>query len=1448
MSATGSTSSHGTHSRSPSRSRSPPPYSDGRYSSRYRYDYNYRSGRSMSAALDDYRDLRDRERDRERMLRDDRYMPPRRDRYAPYYRDDLHYPPPPPPHSYSKIPPGPLRRDEPKDKIPLGGSSTSKDLKDDKPNPPAPPEPYGRYVDWRERRYRDEERRRDYDRRYMRYDTPGYGPPPFSGDSYRNDRDLPPSPGIPYYERDRLDDRDYYRRPPPSDYDRYRPGNGGGSGSGRGGPGRPGWRPQADDRRMMDREREREKPYNNSNNFNRNNNDSTKPAALPQQPLQIQKQPSSLTQKQEQPMLPTPTQRPQEESSKASKQPELTQESTQDSPQEKPRAPQQETARVRPKASPQEPSGPTPPPVFNPPQMVPKPIESPQKQEAPVPKEQVPEKQSPKKEPERQLLEKQPLPSRPHEPESNRQELPKRPEEPSPTSKTQEDPIQLQSQPKPIQAQARIPLRLEAPKQQVSLPEQEKPKAPSPPQNVKPKVEETPMEIDNIPDQVDSLADNKKEEQTPLEIKQEKVEVPPEMTQEQIVERIDHIENEISRYEEMLEAATRREEENKAHGEEDNEDEEDNEEQRKAQHEEAKKQALQAMDEDTTSTTKLSQLADSPVMRKRPQLLINQLRGTDEMDELLCEQILEDNKKIAKENSKMMGGWQDKDEDMDEHWSDEEKWSKPLYKRIEDYDCYKANVKGFERLRVKMANTLRAQDNGLKKKEKALKNEFKSLYEQWKEKNLALDRIREHERKGSEKYHRGSNRRRDESGSEEYIDHVIFVAGASDALRFKNNGASTPYTSNGLYTSDAARSEAELLEIIQSLETAEMRNPESRAKKTTATIPPMIMDIRERMRTFDDRSGLIEDPLTYYHTGPDTGDIWNQQEVTTFMESYMMYPKQFERISRAVGTKTAPQCVLFYYRKKKKIDFKALMKKGRRGKTNKHRDRIAAAIRAVTGESGSTTRKAKSKGSALMADIGEAQNSRKAKEKDAERKSRELRDIEQTYWGTERKRAKRPSASTSGVVSEDNDTVFQESKRRAQASPQPTALSLSGPQPPRRKGRSPRESMQLADLIYPSDTSKRTMEGSGEEEDEKVYSGGSTKWTDREKETVIEAFKQHGRNFSRVSALLPSKTEEQVRNFYHNFKRKNGPNVFDEESNPRESQSTNETNFSGRIDLKAEEEDAAAALVGMFQMGSNREDTARSRAPGAYDDTTLRTSTPPPQLPPGGGIAGAQRRRRIRTASGRTENTMDEDWVDSDYGNKPGSNRKLNRTTSLTDKRSSYSSYWSVSERNDFLKYLESYGRDWEKLSIAMKTKTVIQVRNFYTNNEDRMQLKEIVDRFHSSQRSSAVASPSHPQPSQAYPYPTNTTVAAPPPPPPTTQAYAMGPRTSYFPVPVNHRMNPPPPVVVAPPPYPNTVRPSHPREPETSSSSAVTKVADLLNNDDPTEANQNSWETWFGS
>ncbi|KAI8885710.1 hypothetical protein K501DRAFT_245411 [Backusella circina FSU 941] len=1541
MSVAGSTSSHGTHSRSPSRSRSPP-YSDGRYPSRYpRYDYNYRNSRSgMSAALDDYRDLRERERDRDRsmlLMREERYLPrgrerERDDRYTPYYRDDIssshHYPPSSSSSNmmsrdYSKLSSNSIRRDvstdrnKPNDpKQPSGSSSSSsvKESKDDmKPSlNSSSSDNYGssRYPDWRERRYRDDDRRRDYDRRregYMRYDS-GYGAPPsmnyqmppFGGDSYRPDREMPPSPSshIPYYERDRMDDRDFYRGPVrtgPNDYDRYR------------GRGRSNWANKPEDSRRIDRERDR--PERDNNNL------AVSPKSTVQQP------PSSLPSS-------APKERSKEEDNNSKKEDIVEtggsekNEALQDTVQDK----------------------------------------SPTKMSIPI-------KTEPISKPDAHLSSSSSVAS---------------------TSTTT-----------PINTVNEVLPSKESQVKMEPIMEKDSPLVESP---IKPEQDSVeykshspePMTTEQLP-LVPSLADVPR--QSP-------------MTQEQIVERIGQIENDISMYEDMLEEVTRREEEESNHhpmevdqeppkqddNEEMEQDEGDDEASQRAQQEEAKKQAIQAMGDEAVATDIESMhLTESSVMRKRPQLLINQLRSSDTLDDELYEKIRRDNLKTASKASGIK-------EDV---WMDDEKWNKPLYASIEDYPCYKENMAKFDKLRISIAHSLSVQKASLRKKEHTLKQEYKSLYEQWKDKNLALDRIRNQERKNStEKFgQRTSSRRRQEEEPDEYVDGIIFT-GEHDALRFKNDGASTPYTGNSPWTSDTARSEAELLEIIQSLESAEMRNPESRAKKTTATIPDMILDVQARMRTFDDRSGLVEDPLSYYHTGADTGDVWNQQEVTAFMESYMSYPKQFEKISQNVGTKTAPQCVLFYYRKKKKIDFKGFMKKARRGK-NKQRDRLAAAIRTITGGPASTNRRGKSKGSALMTDIGEAQ-SRKEKE-NAERKTKELRDLEQAnaYWDgvAERKRSKRPSApplpfsEPTSSASDDTEMMLQPQsdkrrglqRRRArevtQESINPT--QVSGPSKPDQ-------------IMTEADASSAATPG---EEDEEKASPTTTKWTEREKEMATDGFKKHGRNFVQVSSIVGSKTEEQCRNFYHNFKRKYGPNVFNEEDARRSPANTTAATasapttpiqqpqkqtgtstpitsvipipssaqvpapisapvpiqkpvsapqstrvvipsstpasasipvltsvqstptsaiakpptslalppvavatsamtttvstppskmapvtpapavpvpgssppsevavLSGRTDLKAEEEDAAAALVDMFQMGANttpREEVnkqlalpSRSRTPSASILEESHTSASSPTS------STIQKRRRARTSSSKMDSLSEDgsEWTDPDYGVK-SSGRKLGRTISpLESKKPTNSSYWSVSERNDFQKYLETYGRDWEKLSSAMKTKTVIQVRNFYSNNEEKMKLKEIVERHETRQKESTSpleqSNAAHFQALQNFPFPAPISKQAssspPPPPQPPKQPksvsspYAMN-RVGFYPPPQaaeRREIYPTSAAATAPPPpsrpyvSPRLATVSTP-EPVPS---AVTKVADLLNNDDPAEPNQNSWETWFGS
>lgn len=825
-----------------------------------------------------------------------------------------------------------------------------------------------------------------------------------------------------------------------------------------------------------------------------------------------------------------------------------------------------------------------------------------------------------------------------------------------------------------------------------------------------------------------------------------------ELTQQEIVERIGQIENDISMYEELLEEVTKREEaaagEDPIRAEEEEEETttttlRENEDQKEQdEREAAKQQALQVISEDHMDVPDIEKLSltTSPIMRKKPQLLINQVRSNDETDDLLSEKLLQQNRQLARQNSLMIGGWQGKKDDP-ETWSNEIQWSKPLYGRIEDYPCYKDNIQHFNTIKCSVAANLAGRKAALAKKEQRLRREYKRLYQGWKKRNLTLDRIREQQ---------GNTRRRGHEESDECVDGVNFSSN-KDVLRFgtdnsnSNNSSTTKNTkSNGPWTSDAVRSEAELLEIIQSLESADMRNPELRAAKTTATIPPMILDIKERMRTFDDRSGLVTDPLTFYHTGADTEDHWTQQEMAAFMESYMQYPKQFEKIAAAVKSKTAPQCVLFYYRKKQKIDFKALVSKGRRGRAGKRRDRLAEAIRRATGEGPAfSTRKAKSKGSALMTDIGEAQVSRKAKQKESERKSRELRELEEAnaYWDSvnERRRNKRSSGSSSQQSSNVDEGGQQQQQRRF----------------PRRKGRSPQAPANYTMGGGEDGDVYGEMDDGGDASDKgtTTTTAPTAKWTEKDKETAIDAFKRHGRNFVRVSSLVGTKTEDQCRNFYHNFKRKYGPNAFNEESatttTPSQSSTTTTTN-TDRMGLKADEEDAAAALMGMCQMDSTKSSTPPPPPPRHARAVSIQldesrgsdnatTTTPPP---PTTGMVTGNRRRRARTSSGKVidKETMDE-WMDAEFSgrsNHLGSSKRPGRggavataaATAETSRRPAYSSYWSVAERTDFLRYLEKYGCDWEKVANALTSKTPTQVRNFFMNNNEKMQLDSIVKRY----------------------------------------------------------------------------------------------------------------------
>ncbi|KAJ1032504.1 hypothetical protein NDA16_000528 [Ustilago loliicola] len=155
---------------------------------------------------------------------------------------------------------------------------------------------------------------------------------------------------------------------------------------------------------------------------------------------------------------------------------------------------------------------------------------------------------------------------------------------------------------------------------------------------------------------------------------------------------------------------------------------------------------------------------------------------------------------------------------------------------------------------------------------------------------------------------------------------------------------------------DAVRSEAEFLEILASLENADMQDPNMRAARTTATAPDMFIDPDSDHLTklrYDDVNGFVADPLAFYLDEFDP-DVWSEEEKAIFARRYALWPKQFGKIAQALPHKTPAQCVRYYYLNKKVPgnDFKALA--AARNRERKRKARV---------------KPKKAKGSALMADL-----------------------------------------------------------------------------------------------------------------------------------------------------------------------------------------------------------------------------------------------------------------------------------------------------------------------------------------------------------------------------------------------------------------------------------------------------------------------------------------------
>ncbi|GJJ73731.1 hypothetical protein EMPS_06089 [Entomortierella parvispora] len=815
-----------------------------------------------------------------------------------------------------------------------------------------------------------------------------------------------------------------------------------------------------------------------------------------------------------------------------------------------------------------------------------------------------------------------------------------------------------------------------------------------------------------------------------------------------------------------------------------------------------------------------------------------------------------------------------------------------VFESIEDYPCYQENIDSHRRFRDVMLRNMAVKATALDEKELALKREYKQHWEIWTKKVEKLDKLKEK------------------------MATVPVPANAREEDQVVGESVLFTSTRNrrGAYNSDAVRSEAELLEIIQSLENADMRNPDLRASRTAATVPPMILDpnIREKVHYYD-MNHLVTDPAKYYRLGAVT-DVWSEQEREIFIKRYMNYPKQFGKIAAGLEDKTASQCVLFYYREKKKIGFKEMLSnRGRKRKPAGKRKEKPAQTASPSGQPGK-----KHKGSALIEDIGQANRTKMAKSKEL----RELQEMSSSWNDVEGEPGPRRRVR-SGAANQASGTPVPDEAASNGASPAPSS-ALSTPvlsAAERRKQRTratnsrstaakaEKAAEEVAEEKKPkAERGTSTTNNSNNRkvvEEEPLISvdspGSSTngtvskattldpiltgaqelatgsvaftvpgnpaasaRWTTAEHAKAIEALKKFGRDFEAVAAAVGTKTVDQCRNFCFNYKRKFGVSALDDANSQSPAVTVDETDekeMNAPVEKTRGKKGRAAnasSVPGTPTTPTSAKDStasgrrrgakavATAAAPEAIKDEAVVSpgleTTAVPVTEEVETTSDKRRRKRtsskVETGAAQAEGTTPATATSfralysrdppsasaspSAQGASPDTGAAQQTNADGTTRRPNSSSYWSRQEKIDFARLLSIHGKDWDKISKAMKTKTLIQVRNHFSNHAEKLS----VDSFAGSEPSGSPLPTLKEEPvggmvdsEGGSGYSSNYT--------PLSEA---GPKTGYFATPVDGHVE------------------SNKREGVRSMSPPrrITNIGNLLNNDD--EEIHVAAEDWFGN
>ncbi|KAJ3271384.1 nuclear receptor co-repressor 1 [Terramyces sp. JEL0728] len=203
-------------------------------------------------------------------------------------------------------------------------------------------------------------------------------------------------------------------------------------------------------------------------------------------------------------------------------------------------------------------------------------------------------------------------------------------------------------------------------------------------------------------------------------------------------------------------------------------------------------------------------------------------------------------------------------------------------------------------------------------------------------------------------------------------------------------------------------------------------------------------------------------------------------------------------------------------------------------------------------------------------------------------------------------------------------------------------------------------------------------------------------WTEDEKTRAMRGFDLFGKDFAAVSSMLGSKTAAQCKFFYNSSRKQQGDEEAPKKKGPgrKPGAKPRKRSESGQLEEKKpdqnEEEGAAADEENENEVSNQQPEKKR------------KIKEP-----------GEKKAKRVKKSIGEEGEVLEDGVVQPE-----NATETARRTVS----------YWSVSERSEFLKALAQYGRNWETIAKVLQSKSAIQVRNYFHNSRKKLKLDDVLN------------------------------------------------------------------------------------------------------------------------